>query len=43
MPVKRNFKYEGEIESKGIENTKPKQVGLCFYIIIGQKLADKII
>lgn len=43
MPVKRNFKYEDERESKGTENTKPKQVGLCFYIIIGQKLADKII
>lgn len=43
MPVKRNFKYEGKIKSKEIENTKPKPARLCYYIIIGQKLADKII
>lgn len=29
MPVKADFKYEGEIENKGIETMKPKQARLC--------------
>lgn len=41
MLLKTDFKYESKVESKGIENIKPKQFRLCNYIIIRQKVAGK--